>query len=461
MNQGTRPIIDRLRKGLGAQVFGQAVTIFIRLAEVPLFLAYWGPDRYGEWLMVAAIPAYLAMADGGFTSTTQREMTMRMGAGDRQGALSVFQSTWMLLLIVSTVVMAAAAVAAVLLPLDHWFNLKSMPRNTLTIVILLLASHVVVSFQGSLIYGGYCCEGRYARGTFLIAVMYMLDFGGLSLAVIFGGGPVEAALGFLVGRLVGLLLFLYDRPKVAPWLSYGRRYASRDQVVRLFRPSLASMAFPLGEVMNIQGLRIAVGMVLGPVAVTVFSSIRVLSRIALNPILRLTKLTEPEMALAFGNGNHDLMRKLFARSSQLTLWTVLPVCAMLWYVGEPLLHLWTHGKITLDAPLLALLLLASVANSIWLTALMVSFSTNRHEGAALFYAAVQCSAVLVVVLFANQFGLTGVGCALVITEIMLTIWVLPQALRLTAMSFASWIRTVASPPIFLFGFVRKHSRSPL
>ena len=345
MNQGTQPIFDRLRKGLGAQGFSQAVIIFIRLAEVPLFLAFWGPDRYGEWLMVASIPAYLAMADGGFTSTTQREMTMRMGAGDRQGALAVFQSTWVLLLIVSVVVMAAAGLVAVTLPLDQWLSLKSMPRNTLTAVILLLSTHVVMSFQGGLIYGAYCCEGRYARGTFLIAVIYMLEFGCMAIAVMLGGGAVEAALGFLVGRLIGLLLFLYDRPKVAPWLSYGRRHASRSQVVRLFRPSLASMAFPLGEVMNIQGLRIAIGMALGPVAVTVFSSIRVLSRVALNPILRLTRLTEPEMALAFGNGNHDLVRKLFTRSNQLTLWTVLPVCVVLWFVGESLLAFWTHGKL--------------------------------------------------------------------------------------------------------------------
>jgi hypothetical protein len=76
MKESTQPVIQRLRKGLGAQRFGQAVNLFIRLAEVPLFLAFWGAERYGEWLMVAAIPAYLAMADGGFTGTTQREMIM-------------------------------------------------------------------------------------------------------------------------------------------------------------------------------------------------------------------------------------------------------------------------------------------------------------------------------------------------------------------------------------------------
>ena len=89
---------------------------------------------------------------------------------------------------------------------------------------------------------------------------------------------------------------------------------------------------------------------------------------------------------------------------------------------------------------------------------MVAFSTNRHEGAALFYAATQCGAVLLVVLFAKQFGLTGVGWALVATESMLILWVIPQALRLSATSFSSWMRIVVRPPVFIFNFVTK-SRS--
>ena len=92
---------SRLTKGLGAQGYSQAVQIFIRLAEVPLLLVYWGTQLYGEWLMLAAIPAYLAIADGGFAGVASREMSMRSGAGDRRGALALFQSTWLLLLLVS------------------------------------------------------------------------------------------------------------------------------------------------------------------------------------------------------------------------------------------------------------------------------------------------------------------------------------------------------------------------
>ena len=75
----TSSLRGRLSRGLGAQGFSQVVQILIRLGEVPLLLHFWGTQLYGEWLMLTAIPAYLAIADGGFTGAASREMSMRSG----------------------------------------------------------------------------------------------------------------------------------------------------------------------------------------------------------------------------------------------------------------------------------------------------------------------------------------------------------------------------------------------
>lgn len=442
MNPVHQPVLQRLRRGLGAQGFSQVVNLFIRLAEVPLFLAFWGAERYGEWLMVAAIPSYLAMADGGFTGTTQREMTMRMGAGDRPGALAAFQSTWVLLLILSAVLLGLAFLAVTLLPFDHWLKLNSMPGATLSIVILLLTVHIVLGFQCGLAYGGYSCEGRYARGTNLQSFGYLFDFGGLALAIILGGGPVAAAAGFLAGRVLGLAIFLVDLPKVAPWLSYGWLHASKGQMARLFRPSLASMAFPLGTALNHQGMRLVVGLVLGPVAVAVFSSLRTLCRSALQPISIAIRLIEPELALAHGAGNQILVRTLFLRASQITVWLALPACVLLWFLGEHVLQFWGRGKITLDVPLYAWLLLGSAVNSLWYVALSVPYATNRHGCVALVFVTVYGCMLLLATIFMKWFGLPGAGAALLLAELSMAAWVLPVAFSMSATRPADWLKVL-------------------
>ena len=146
-NPNKTTLKERLLKGTGAQVFSQVVQIFIRLAEVPLLLAFWGTQLYGEWLMLAAIPAYLSIGDGGFATTACRDMTMKSGAGDRQGALAVFQSTWLLLLAVSLVAFLLAYGFAELAPLGRWLGFSAMTAADTQTVLLLLAAHVLIGFQ--------------------------------------------------------------------------------------------------------------------------------------------------------------------------------------------------------------------------------------------------------------------------------------------------------------------------
>src|SRR5512134_1834456 len=120
MTSEDRTLLSRLTKGLGAQGYSQAVQIFIRLAEVPLLLGLWGTQLYGEWLILAAIPACLAICDGGFAGAASREMSMRSGAGNRPGALSLFQSTWIFLLFASLIFGLFTLVVVQFAPLHTW-----------------------------------------------------------------------------------------------------------------------------------------------------------------------------------------------------------------------------------------------------------------------------------------------------------------------------------------------------
>src|SRR5437867_12754550 len=85
-------IVQRLLKGFGANLYGQAVVVVIQLAGVPILLHYWQAQLYGEWLILFAIPSYLSMTDLGFSQSAANDMTARVARGDKSGALTVFQS---------------------------------------------------------------------------------------------------------------------------------------------------------------------------------------------------------------------------------------------------------------------------------------------------------------------------------------------------------------------------------
>lgn len=443
-------LLSRLFRGLGAQTYVRIVQIIIRLAEVPLLMAYWGPQLYGEWLMLSAIPSYLSIGDGGFSTAACREMTMRSGAGDQNGVRSVFQSTWILLLIVSVVVALAAILFVQTVPLARWLGFEQISQGQSKVVLLLLVSYVLIGFQGGLLNGGFWVSGRYPIGMTLSATSTIFEFAGLAIAVLLGGGPIYAAIGYLGGRLLGVLMLWMGQRRVTPWLRYGFHHVSMKEIHSLTRPAFASLAFPLGNAFNIEGMRLVVGLVLSPAAVAVFVPIRTLSRLATQPRAVVNQLIQPEMALAYGSHNDGLFRKIFLQSCQLSFWASIAVCLLLVATGNFILPHWTAGRIAMHWPLFLTLLSAVMVNGLWHTALMVPYATNRHGRIAVIYTLIYgLFAVLFGFIGSQSFGLVGAGLALIAAELIMAIYTIREALRLSDVRLKLWVQSVMWPPLHL------------
>src|ERR1700720_275311 len=89
-------VAQRLMRGLGATALGPVVTAIIQLGSIPVLLHVWGAPKYGDWLLLSAIPSYLTLSDLGFGNASGSDMPMRVAANDREGALETFQSSWVL-----------------------------------------------------------------------------------------------------------------------------------------------------------------------------------------------------------------------------------------------------------------------------------------------------------------------------------------------------------------------------
>jgi O-antigen/teichoic acid export membrane protein len=446
-------IISRLGRGASVQVFSQIIQAVVRFAEIPIFISAWGVQLYGEWLMLVAVVTYLSMGDMGFVSAAGREMSMRSSAGNNEGALSVFQSTWVLLLFISFAAVSLAFCLADTPLLIDFLGFSSIRPDEGRILIMLLVLYVLIGFQGSLFVGGFWCAGRYPLGIFWSAIAQLLEFGGLVAALITGGGPVQAATYFMLGRLLGTTLTWISMHLTVPWLKFGISHASMGELNRLFIPALASSFFPIGNALNIQGLRLVVGVVLGPSMVVVFTPLRTLSRFAIQPLATINRVIEPELSMAFGKRDKTLFTDLFTHACQIGLWTGLSACLFLALISNWMFPLWTGGKIAINWPLYSMLLLSAALNAIWYTALMAPYATNRHERIGLFYCLVfGVFAVVAAYAGVKLLGLIGLGIALLTVEIIMAIFVIPASLKFVGLSWNAWFGVVIKPPTFLIHY---------
>ncbi len=402
--------------------------------------------------MLSAIPAYLSIGDGGFATAACREITMRGGSGDKIGIQAVFQSTWLLLIMVSMVTGLLAFCLVETAPLQNWLGFSDMNGFQIKIVLLLLVTHMLINFQGELLNGGFWVTGRYPASMYFIAISHLLEFGGLAVTVSLGGGPIQAACGYLSGRILGTGLMWLGQRKASPWLRHGFTHASFTEIKRLAPPAFASAAFPLGNALNIQGMRLIVGLALGPSAVAVFVPLRTLSRIAMQPVSIISRLIQPELALAYGAGDNALFQSIFDRSCQLSLWGCIGVCLIVGPGAYWIFPIWTSGMVAVHWPSYLVLLGGMIINSIWYTALMVPYSINCHGSIAIYYILIYgLTASGLGYLGAIGFGLGGIALALFLAETTMAVVVIQIALPLARSDMVQWINTVLRSPLKLVG----------
>lgn len=440
-------LLNRLRKGVASEVFANLTRIIIQVGGVPLFLAFWGNEGYGEWLLLTAILGYLRLSSVGFGQATRNQMAMDVSAGEHDRALGFFQSTSLLFLLIALIVLGGMSLAAAAAPSLHSFlNFDRLSVNDLQHVLLTLGLVIAINLQVEVLDAGFRCEGHYGLSTFLIVISDLVTFGLVVTVLMAGGDQVMGMTCYLFGavfRFACLRLMLY---RLAPWIDFGVEKASLRTIRMLTLPSLAFMAFPLGQAMSLQGALIVIGAVLGPAAVVTFNTVRMLSRYTAHLTVTFARIGSPEIAYAYGRGDMTLVRQVHRQVCRLGFWAAFLACSFLAITAPWILARWTSGQVA-ASPEVYLTLLGAVW--IWAghtLAATVLQATNNHQRFAFVFLLSAIAGLLLTILFAQSLGLSGAALAGLLVEFALLAYVLPRAAGFGGGDVRTFLRHVLTPP---------------
>lgn len=440
----------RLIKGIGANFYGQLVSALMQIAGVPILLATWGAHEFGEWIILFSIPAYLSATDLGFSLSAANDMTQQIAAGNDDEAGRVFQSLIALICFTSTVALIIATALLITLPLQDWFHFSTISATTTRLILWLFLIEALVKLWEGINHAGYRASGDYA---FHVAANYTtLLFQSIAIWVsaMVGGGPLLAASVFVVVRMVATFTIAVVLARRHKWIHFGFVSASVAEIKRLSRPAIANASIPLGQALNIQGLILVVGAALGPVAVVTFSTLRTLTRIALQMVLVVSNAAEPELAAAYGSGQHELLGSLYATVLRLALWLALMASIILLLVGDALVRLWTHDQVKINWGLFVCLLFSAVASVLWYGALGALKASNTHVRISIFFCLSSLAAVVItaVALIASH-NLTYAGTGLLLMDMAMMAFAFTEARRLLSIEVGASILQALNPfPLF-------------
>jgi O-antigen/teichoic acid export membrane protein len=373
-------------------------------------------------------------------------MTMMVAGGDRDGALRVFQSCWWLIAFICAAVGLALVPVLYFLPVADLLNIHSISASDTKWIVFYLGLSVLLGQLEWLMGAAYTCVARYPYGSFLKSTISLAAFAATMLPVVLGYGPRTAALVFAVANILGTIVFgIFVRHDI-PWLRFGWKHARLSEIRRMAAPAFAFMGFPMGNALNLQGTLIAVGYALGPIEVAVFASARTVSRVALQMVQLVNNTVWPELSLAYGAKNFDLLRTLHRRACQtaLILATFIVLCMMTF--GPWFLTHWTGGHVPPSRPLLAILLFVVVIYSLWSTSATLAAAINQHQRLAAWYVAGTGVTVLFTFLMARSYGLYGAAASLILSEVIMNIYVVPASLRIAHDTFPAFFASMLHYP---------------
>ncbi len=436
----------RLAAGFSVNVFSRGVGTLIQLLSVPIFLRHWGTDLYGQWLLLNSIPNNFALSDVGFGSTAGNEMTMLMATGRKPEALEVFQSVLALTTVISSAIGAAFMAVVWFLPWDRWLHTYSITKHDTQTVILLLVLSVLLGMQETLYQGAFRCVSKYVYGTFLKSVILLMSFLAVSCVVMLGGNVVQTAAVYFGVNAVGTLLLWVALKREVPWIEFGFEHARMATLKRLTGPSVSFLALPIGLSLNLQGMLLVVGHVLGPVAVVIFSTARTVSRVAVQFMNMISNTIWPEMSTAVGAEDWPLARAIHRRACQISIGIGLLLVIAMGTVGPWVWPRWTLHSFPTDTVLLDLMLLLVVFSSLWMTSMTALTATNRHQKVTVLYLIVTMASVGVAWVLAKTFGLRGVAVALIGGEMVIASIVLRSSLNFLGDTMSGFLASLISLP---------------
>ena len=414
----------RIATGIGANAFGQMLTIGMQLVALPMYLHFWDAARYGTWLMLSAVPSYFSMADVGMVTAAGNKMTMEVGRGDETGANRTFQSAFVFMLVTCCTMLALSVLILMLV------NFSKISNAEYKLTLGLLIGGVLIAFFNGMTEAIFRATGRYGLGTTLGQLTRLGEWSGGMLGLCLTGSFVAVAFGMLLARTVGLFVVVTYSARTTSTIKWGVRRASAVEVRSMVRPAAMFMMFPVVNALTFQGFTLLVGGLFGTISVAVFNTYRTMARVTVQATSTLSFAAGPEMSRLFGASNKGSLKRLFHRANTISavLALVLPLAIAL--VGPTLLAVWTRGRIPYHASLLWVMLLYAAVSSLWHVPRVLLLSINRHSRMAVYSLLAATSSLIVAFIVGKLFSLVALVWVLVISEMVMAICVQRLAVRI-------------------------------
>tara|TARA_R110000787_G_scaffold8786_11_gene30152 strand:+ start:1196 stop:2785 length:1590 start_codon:yes stop_codon:yes gene_type:complete len=417
--QGQAGIHRRIATGIASKIVSIGLVFGEQLMLVPVFLLYWGPEKYGHWLALFSTAAFLSLADIGLQNYYSNALhrARSRSENDRFRRL-LHQATTLYLTIIA---LLGSVSLAVFLAVDweETLNIGLRFASSAPLVLCLLGLYFLIVMPMGVLIAIHRAHGNFSRAinasniyraSLILAIAATLSLGGgpLSMAGIY----ILVTLGFYTAFL--LRIRRHYGQTVTFRISWPDPVAIRDLVHTA--PLFALV--PLSMMLTINGTVILIAGLAGSGAVVVaYTTIRTLTGIVRTVTAELAQVAGVEIARQHAQEDFEAMDRLYRFTARLAGSSCGVLAGLIAVIGPPFLEFWTVGKVAFAPqifwPLLAAAALAGPSSA----GVSVLLFINRPQGLALGYILSGLAVILMCLVLIPALGASGAAWAILAAEI--------------------------------------------
>lgn len=423
-------MLKRLCQGIGANFLGQIINTVSRIVLVPLFLLAWGADIYGEWLLLSSMVAYLALTDMGGAVYIGNRMTQAFAHRDDESFRKILHTGLLLFLLIPAVVLVIFITVIFFFNPATLLHISLTSHRTVMLVLTLLAFQFAISLPQGILLRVYFAVQMLPRGVMLANLMQFMTFIFLASGLWLGWGMVAIAALQIIpyGVIAGIALRDLNR-KFPQFKILSLQEADFGFGISFIKPSLHFFLIQLNQAFSIQGIVILVGIVLGPIQVVLFSTMRTIINLIRSLFEQVSHAAWPEMTRLDAQADMDKFLMLFRLILRSTLIGSIFFITIFHYYGGFIYHFWLRKTVPFQQPVMDLFLIYMGQFIFWLTCSHPLLATNRHQTLA---KVLVISSILTIGLAywgGQHLGLQGIVLGMIIGDLALPFWFVPYLLR--------------------------------
>jgi O-antigen/teichoic acid export membrane protein len=404
-------IVQGVVTGLASRVVG----IVISLLSVPLTIGYLGPERYGVWILLSSLLAWVRLADLGIGSGLTSAIAAALGS-ERPDLVRAHVSTAFALLSAISVVLGLFVV--LVWPWIDWngifginaedARLETPPAVAASISIFLLA------FPLSVVGTSYNAvqEGRLANywgmagnvASLLALIVVTHTRGGLVWLVLAVSGA-----GLVMNILSGVWFFTRCKPGMAPQI----RAIQRESIRGLMQIGIPFFLIQIMALVVFQTDNLIIGHFLGAAQVPSYSL--TYNLFGYTSIVQSVGFSYFWVAYtdAIVRRDIDWVRRTFRLNLALSLGFTLAAVVPLIFIARPFVSMWTGGAVIPSLDLVLWIAAWSMINALCSPIASLLAAGSQMKAQLIYGAAAMVTNVFLSIYLVKLWGVTGTIAATV------------------------------------------------